>query len=104
MDIPCCFCNKIDNPDQRWTVPSLWDNVTGKVAHHICFQEQQDKLNHDLEFNPCCDSMSEVAGYKINADPFTKSFAVYDPNNDMKYYFSGIKFCPFCGKAINELN
>ena len=99
---PCFLCGKVERPDDKWHTPGIYDMDTGKHAHYSCMKERQEKMNHEIEWNPCCKRMGMIAGDKISGDVFTDTFAIYDPYNDMKYYFSGIKFCPFCGKEIKK--
>ena len=97
---PCFVCGEVKRSDDKWHTPDIVDLDTGKHVHHECLKQRRDELNHEIEWNPCCEKMMAVAGDKISIDVFTETFAVYDPDNSMKYYFNGIKFCPFCGKEI----
>lgn len=101
MDLPTCFvCGMISTGKEVWADHSIVNLETGKHVHYSCMLKRIDELNEELEYHPCCDKMMKVAGWKISIDIFTETFAVYDPNNEMKYYFNGIRFCPFCGKGI----
>lgn len=101
MDIPVCFvCGKESSGREVWADHSIVNLETGKHVHYSCMLKRTDELNEELEYHPCCDKMVMLAGWKISIDIFTETFAVYDPNNEMKYYFNGIRHCPFCGKGI----
>lgn len=101
LELPKCFvCGKVSDGRKDWNNHSIVDLNTNKHVHYNCFLKRTDELNEELEYHPCCDAMIPLAGYKISIDIFTETFAVYNPDNEMKYYFNGIKYCPFCGKGI----
>lgn len=101
MELPKCFvCDNQEKQDDKWHSPDIVDLETNKHVHYSCMLKRTDALNEQLEYHPCCSKMTMLAGDKISIDIFTETFAVYDPQNEMKYYFNGIRYCPFCGKGI----